>query len=450
MAMALTGCKKFLQQEPYNRISVADIFKDFEGARTTLVGCYDNLKETGYYMRHVMTYADLTGGNIKYARSSNQLLLNTYNFLNTPNDNELEEFYRLAYNTIYRANNIFENIGQVQDASQLQKNRMLADARMFRAMAHFDLLRVFAQGYGFSADGNHTGITIKPANTEATAPAAPPVSAKEAFAFIRQDLDSAIRLYANSVNIYPAGNARTWFSQDAAKALKARVALYQQDWPTVIAEATDLIGSNRYPLISNGQYVNAWRGKNILTESIFELDYGNRIGGSLGDFYNPANTLNGHLAATEDLLNLYSPADVRSRGNFYVTAVRNGITYYFCKKYQGMGDSANNLRLLRLSELYLARAEAYTATNNLAAALTDLNLIRKRGNPAAVNFATANADSLTTEILTERRRELCFEGHWFFDLSRRRRNLQRTDCIGSNCSFAYPDARFACAKPLTP
>lgn len=449
-ALLLGGCKKFLQQEPYNRLSVADIFKDLEGARTTLVGCYDNLKDVNYYMRIYSVYPDLLAGNIKYSRTANQLLQGSYNFLNTPVENELEGFYRLAYNTIYRANNIFENINNVADATPLQKNRLLAEAYMFRAIAHFDLLRVFTQGYGFSAAADHPGIVLRPVNTDPLSPAPPASTVKQGFDFVVKDLDSAISLYNNSVEVYTSGNSRSWFSLDAAKGFKARVALYRGDWPTVVNLTTQLIASGRYPLLTNSGYINAWKGKTILTESIFELAYGNRTGGSLGDYYNPNVTLTAHLASSEDLLTLYAPADVRSRTNMYVTAVRSGVTYFFTKKYQGTADSANNLRLLRLSEMYLARAEAYAESGNLAGALTDLNLLRKRANPAATNFATADAAVLLNEIATEKRRELCFEGHTFFDLSRRRQNLQRLDCTSILCSFTYPNERYACAKPVTP
>ncbi len=448
--LSLLSCKKFLQQEPYNRISVNDIFKDLEGARTTLVGCYDNLKGTDYYLRDLSVYPEVTAGNIKYARPGSQLLFSAYNFLNTPNENDMEAFYRNAYNTIYRANNVFANIDNIADANSQQKKRLLAEAYMFRAIAHFDLLRVFAQAYAYSPDGAHTGIILKPVNTPATDLPGPPATAKVSFAFITKDLDSAISLYGNSVSIYPSGNDRSWFSQDAAKALKARVALYSQNWATVISLCTELIASGRYPLLSNSGYINAWRGKTILTESIFELAYGNRTGGSLGDYYNPNLSLTGQLAATEDLLNLYAAADVRSKSNMYVSQVRNGITYYFPRKYQGTADSANNLRLFRLSEIYLSRAEAYAESGSIALALADLNLIRKRANPAVANFFTASTDTLINEILAERRRELCFEGQAFFDLSRKRKNLVRTDCIGTSCSFTYPNDKYACPKPLTP
>ena len=108
-----------------------------------------------------------------------------------------------------------------------------------------------------------------------------------------------------------------------------------------------------------------------------------------------------------------------------------------------MNDSANNIKVLRSSELYLNRAEAYAESNNLDAALADLNVIRKRANPAAIDFVSTDQQLVIDEILTERRREFCFEAHTFFDLSRKKKNLIRTDCVSAACSFTYPDSRYA-------
>jgi hypothetical protein len=178
------------------------------------------------------------------------------------------------------------------------------------------------------------------------------------------------------------------------------------------------------------------------------LAYGNRTGGSLGDFYNPANTQNGYLATTSDLQNLYSLNDVRDTSSMFVRQNRGGINYYYTKKYQGMNDSANNIKIIRTSEIYLNRAEAYAETGNLTLALADLNVIRKRANPAAVNFVSTDKQVVIDEILRERRRELAFEGHLFFDLARKNKNIARADCTGSNCSLTYPNTKFAVPKPI--
>jgi starch-binding outer membrane protein, SusD/RagB family len=168
----------------------------------------------------------------------------------------------------------------------------------------------------------------------------------------------------------------------------------------------------------------------------------------LGDYYNPQNVQFGQLATTTDLLNLYATGDIRGPATMFRQVTVNSIPLNFTRKYQGMNDSANNIKIIRLSEVYLNRAEAYAETNNLIAALSDLNAIRRRANPAATNFASTDKQVVLDEILTERRRELAFEGHTFFDLARKKKNLVRADCTGVNCSFNYPNPKYATPKPI--
>lgn len=444
--ISVSSCRKFLQEEPYNQIALQDIFKDFEGARTTLVGCYDQLRATNYYLRDMSIYADMAGGNIKHSRAANQFQLQTYRFANSPQINDMAGFYTTAYNLLYRCNVIIENVNRIEDADSSQKNRMLADAYTIKAMVHFDLARVFAQAPAFSNNADHTGIILRTVNTAVVEPQGNPSTVKEVYDAVIADAEKAIQLYSNSIDIYN-GDTKVWLNADVAKALLTRVHLYNNQWQQVVAYSNELIASNAYPLISNNNYNTAWRGKNKLSESIFELAYGNRIGGSLGDYYNPTRDL-GQLAATDDLLNLYDAADIRGRSGMFISAVRDGKTWLYTKKYLGVNDSANNIRLFRISEVILSRAEAYAELNNLPDALLDLNRIRKRANPAAIDFISSDKNEILNEIALERRRELCFEGHLLFDLSRKRRSVVRADCTGSDCTVTYPDPKFIIPFPV--
>ncbi|HMP91677.1 MAG TPA: RagB/SusD family nutrient uptake outer membrane protein [Phnomibacter sp.] len=451
--LGVVGCKKFLAQEPYNRISVAEIFKDFEGARTTLIGAYDNLKDVNFYERALGLYADLTGGNIKYARSTNQAFFNTYFFGNSPiaDQNELQAFYLLAYNTIYRANALLQNADKIADANRLQLNRMKADAYTFRALCHFELVRVFAQPYNFTPNGGHPGIVIRTQNTSADEPIGEPSTVGQVYNQIVADLDSALLLYPNSVPIYASGPARSYFSADFAKALLVRVYQQREDWPKVVQYATELISAGTYTFAPNFNYVQGWRrnGNGAMdNEAIFYLLARTDINqGAFGDNFNPQNTQFGYMGASNDLLNIFEPGDIRGRSTMFVTGTGSTGPAYFTRKYQGRNDSADNQKLVRISEIILARAEAHAESNNLAAALTDLNRIRQRANPATPALTINNRAQLVDSIMMERRRELCFEGHLLYDITRKKKNLVRLDCVGSNCSVAYPSPLFAVPRP---
>jgi len=241
---------------------------------------------------------------------------------------------------------------------------MMADAYAFRAICHFDLVRVFAQQYNYTTDASHPGIVLKIKNVAVTTPTPAVSTVKEVYKQILSDIDSALARYTNSVEIYTTGTAKTYFSTDAVTALRARVCLYMQDWDGVIAACNTLINAAKYPLLSNAQYVASWSGKTISSESIFELAYGTRTGGSLGDYYNPNLTLTGQYAATSDLLNLFATGDVRGKPSMFKDVTISGTTYSFPSKYWGTADSANNIKLFRATELYLSRAEAYAQKIN--------------------------------------------------------------------------------------
>lgn len=449
---SMISCKKFLEQEPTNRLSVDDIFKDLEGAVTTLVGAYSNLKNVDYWERRFTLFPELTGGNVKYSRSNNPALLNSYNFANNSqaSTNDMTRFYQVGYNTIYRANNIIAYINTIADANELQKNRMLAEAYTFRAMAHFDLVRVFAMPYNFTSDASHEGIVLRTMNTLPIEPVSPPSTVKQVYEQVISDLDSALLLYPNSVPVYKGGSDKTWLSLDAARALKIRVLLYKEEWAGVVGLA-NLLTTSAYPLTSNGSYVNSWRRSssiNMDREAIFMLFA--RIDqnqASYGDNFNPANTLFGYMAASNDLLNIFQPGDVRGPSSMFITATVSNQQYQFTRKYQGMNDSADNQKIFRISEVILSRAEAYAELDNLPSALTDLNRIRQRANPAIPALTLTNKQEVLDSIFVERRRELCFEGHGLFDITRKKRNLTRNDCTGTNCSLIYPSPLFAVPKP---
>ncbi len=451
LAFSSVSCSKFLETPVTNRIAIDEIFTDFEGARTTMVGCYDNLRSYDYYMRDFYTYPDLTGGNIRYSKTRNPVLNNNYNFTNSNSTdfNDMAAFYKTAYATIYSINTVIKYVNKIPNITIQQRNRFLADAYALRALIHFDLVRVFAQPYNFTTDASHTGIVIKNVNAEVGEPSPNPSSVKQVYDQIVADFDSSIVFYGNSVPIYTAGNAKTWLSIDAAKAFLSKVCLYKGDWNRALQLATALIDSKVYPLVSNAQYASSWSKKNISTESIFEIAYGTNVGGSLGDFFNPTISGSNYIqfATTSDLLSMYDKNDIRMDITMFKDTVFDNRPASFSKKYYGTNDSANNIKVIRSSELYLIAAEAAAELGNLDEGANYLNTIRKRANPTAITFTATSKDALIDEVLNERRRELCFEGNLFFDIARRKKNLVRIDCTSENASFNYPNPKYACTIP---
>ena len=106
----------------------------------------------------------------------------------------------------------------------------------------------------------------------------------------------------------------------------------------------------------------------------------------------------------------------------------------------------DNVPVIRLSEVYLNRAEANARSGQDAAAQADLNLIRQRGLATAPDV-TATGQDLLDEILRERRIELGYEGHRIFDITRHRLDVVRVDCTSDVCFYPYPGPFFILPIP---
>jgi hypothetical protein len=113
-----------------------------------------------------------------------------------------------------------------------------------------------------------------------------------------------------------------------------------------------------------------------------------------------------------------NPKDVRGR----MIARDNTVNVYYSTKYQKAGN-IDNAHIIRIAEVYLNRAEARAQSGNLTDALADMNLIRNR---AGLESSTVTGLQPTLEaIWQERKLELAFEGHRFFDLVRTNQALKK-------------------------
>jgi hypothetical protein len=127
----------------------------------------------------------------------------------------------------------------------------------------------------------------------------------------------------------------------------------------------------------------------------------------------------------------------------------SGTSYFFTKKYATGSTLATPVKILRLSEIYLIRAEAAVEKTNtdFTQANADLNTIIKRADPSAVTANYSVKTDLVNAILLERRKELAFEGNLLFDLLRKGKDIVRNDCNASICNLPNTDYRLVMPFP---
>jgi hypothetical protein len=203
------------------------------------------------------------------------------------------------------------------------------------------------------------------------------------------------------------------------------------NYAEALSAAQAIINSNVYVLYTNAQWVDSWKTQ-FGTESIFELgifpnenDLGNN---SLGAYHRRrghgnSNILGWFQASDYFLTRLrQDPTDVRWGVMSFDESsnTRMGASYKYSGSTTLTGDgkpansTAVNIKVIRLSEIYLIAAEAAFHIDKTLAA-TYLNQIRRR-SPA---LAPATAATITMDmILDERSKELYTEGHRYFDMLR--------------------------------
>ncbi|NEM98417.1 RagB/SusD family nutrient uptake outer membrane protein [Pontibacter burrus] len=442
----LVGCESLLEKEPRDRLSEEETFKDLDGVKTALAGAYGSLVKIETYNARLMLYPDITAGNSHYVNRQTDFLYEEFNFRQTALEGTMQDTYSALYSILNTVNNIIKYTPTTLYATEKDKNRVLAEARMLRALLHFDLARLYARPYTHTANASHPGIVVNLKTRLYTDPLPERSTVAETYAAIEEDIVTALALFENSNPVF-GGNSQYFFNSNAAKALLAKVYLYKSDWQNAYKLADEVIGSKQYQLVSTNNYTSSWSATTPSSESIFELAIGpNFSGTSLGSYY---DLLDSKLtfAATNDLLSLYSDTDIRGAQSLFNSKEINGTLYYFTKKYGRGGVNATNIKLLRLSEMYLIRAEAAAELSNLEQANQDLNLIRLRADAVAEELNITDKTALLNAILLERRKELAFEGNLHYDLLRRKQGINRMDCSAQVCSLPYEDYRLILPLP---
>ncbi|MFD2939398.1 RagB/SusD family nutrient uptake outer membrane protein [Flavobacterium notoginsengisoli] len=456
LIFSLQSCSDFLEQEPGTKTSIDELLQNKQGVITALTGLYSEVEANVRSDRYAV-YADLQGGNIKFTPSvsGSRLVVpfrnvaKVYNFDDLAQTSDYLSFYDDSYDIINQANLILEYTPLLKDATEAEKKQLMAEAQTIRAYAHFLVALVYSQDYSYTPDASHLGIVYNTKSIKAGIQYPARETVANTYNLIINDLKEAIPNYSTLVL---GGPEYSYFNVNSAKALLARVYLNKNDWTNAYETANDVITNSGVQLVTKENYLAEWEKPNLpISEILLEFSVPKDSEGAVGtsmanNFGYTSASIYGSYVASDDIINLYENTDIRKQlflTQSLSTSV-NGLTipvnYNFTKKFQNNAGYV----AFRLSEMYLIRAEAALETNRAAIAMADINTIRARAN-ATLLTSTAN---LKENILLERRKELCFEGHLFFDLKRNHKNVSRNEgCISTVCGISYPSLKFVLPIP---
>lgn len=429
--LGFSSCEKILDKEPTDKLSVEELFLDVQGAKTALAGSYKALLDENHYGKNTMVYPEILAGNIKFSKTTNIRLDDVYEAKVDAQESSMNATYSSLYSELNSVNNVIKYTPTAAGSST-EKTKIIAEAKVIRALIHFDLVRIFARPFNHTSDGSHLGVPVILQPQLYSDPAPIRATVAQTYNAIIADLTEAIATFDDTnVGVLSSGAKQNYFTKTSTKALLAKVYLYRNNFDSAFALADEIIKSNQYTLLTNANYVASWTGRVPSSESIFELPIEtNFTGSSLGVYYESSNQFSYRMyAATLDLTGLYSDKDVRNINSMFNRIVISTVNYAFTKKYQGGATLATPVKLLRLSELHLIRAEAAVEKTapDFTIANADLNLIRKRGDAEATTLNLTTKDAVIDAVLLERRKELAFEGNLLFDLLRRKKDITRAD-----------------------
>ncbi|MVM36691.1 RagB/SusD family nutrient uptake outer membrane protein [Spirosoma sp. HMF3257] len=424
LTLSLTACKEqFLDLSPVSAVGTTSFFKTQSDVLTALNGAYGAMQFNGQYGQ-LYVVAEIPSDDTSPVLSGSVTDQDEFDkfYVRTTNPYTLARWSD-GYRGIYRCNAVIERIASVTMDETLKK-RIVGEAKFLRALMYFNLVRVFGdvplvlteitdplQGYEFGRS---------------------PVA--DVYTQIIKDLSDAESVLSVSYTGADVGRA----TSGAAKSLLGKVYLTQKRYADAAAKLKEVIDKGTYSLLPN--YADLFKPANKNSkESVFEVQYkkGNIGEGSgFANAYAPENSGNAVIAfggggnnhPTPDLDNSYEPGDPRrnvSMASSYINSSGVKIDYYYIKKYADPpvvnGDSEDNWYVLRYADVLLMYAEALNETGKTAEALPYLNQVRKRVG-LADKAITAQAD-MRLAIEQERRVELAFEGHRWFDLVRTDRAL---------------------------
>lgn len=400
-----TSCEKFLEIKPEGEIPTEEALKTPRDVQMLLNSCYDIMRSSKFYGGKVQILSELMGDNMD-GRVLSGNWLSYYSHNTSIFNSESREVWSEPYIMVYRINSLIENIDLVEGMTQPEITRTLAEGRFLRAMAHFEVCRLFAQPYGYTADNSHIGIPIRLTPSQEALPRS---TVAEVYAAVIADLEVAAAELPLSNN----GYATQW----SAKAYLARVYFQMNNFQKAFEYADDVITNGGFTLNPdiNARFSPIANNENVLTA--ISMSQQNHSGAALGSAWRSTDISN--------------PPGARISNDFYEIATldtndQRGKQWYVLAN----AGQSNQLTLLtrynqnwfsvpilHLSELLLIRAEAAAELGNTGVATADLNAIRNRAG-ATPAVSGLDAASLILLIRAERRLELVGEGHRLQDLKR--------------------------------
>ena len=424
---SLFSCE-VLNQQPESNFTPTNFYKNADDAKAAVSAVYDPLNSSNLYAQVMWILQDQSTddaewGNGRSTANQPKNDLDKYTF--TPATNTFQSIWTTVYQSINRANTVIARVPAISMDNDL-KARYIAEAKFMRGFYYFTLVRLFG------------GVPIVTAETTSLDNLnMGRATADDVYKLIVQDFTDAEATLPTTYSTADRGRA----TKGAAKAFLAKVYLTRQDWANASTKAKEVIDLNSYDLWANFADAFAIANKNG-KEAVFEMQAlsggfgeGSWMQGYMRPNFDRVNGVAGFGddPPTENLYRTYRADDKRRNVTLRLystttTPAAPASVVFPCYVYKYLdptatanGDGGNNYPIIRYPDILLTYAEALNEQGaNNANAYTTINRIRNRAGLPNLTPNLSQAQ-FRDSLLLERRLELAFEGHRWFDLVRTKR-----------------------------
>ena len=461
LGFSFSSCSDFLEQNPQTDLSENDFYKTADDILSAVNGAYSSLQEGDIYGNWYV-FGEIPSDNTRNQLSGSVTTQNEFDqfYIDTQNS-MIASFWKAAYKVINRTNTVLGRIDGIEINAELA-NRYKLECKFIRALMYFNLVRVYGD----------VPLVLKE------------ISISESYDILREpkenvynqiiaDLKEAQGL---PVSYSTAEDGRA--TQGAAKALLADVYMTLHKYAEAETILAEIINSGRYGLLENTPgSLNIDGYKNVFSpvnhnskEGIFEIQF---LKGGYGEGSNYANNFAPENSGTNvvavggtggnnipemDIYNAYEEGDLRrdfSMSLGYYDNRKNNEwveSRYVCKfmdvPYQN-NDASNNYPVIRYADVILMYAEALNQNGKTAEACKYLNMTRRRGfgyqttETSPVDLQTTDKAQFALMVEQERRVELAFENHRWFDRIRTGRAVE----VMKSKGFSLNETNLICPIP---
>jgi hypothetical protein len=432
--MFMNGCKDMLEPEPIDQLVNDIVLNEPKDIEAVEIGLYEALRS---FMPEIVIAGDFTADHLLHNGTFSQYREIGVKRITSANASAAA-LWGGIYRTVYIANFMLERIPEIPGVSSSVRTRSMATAHFLRGMANF---------YGVVTYGAIPMVITTNIEENRNIGRTP---VNEMLAFIERDFIEALD------KLPPKGATPAIVSNNAVRAALARFYLYQKNYAAAESYADAVINSGTFSLEADFNTVVI---EDFTSEAIFEVGY------TIADD-NDGNNLNTLFVGRREIipsnqvmvaLTSREAGRRRRSAKWDSTKVRGNDTGWRVIKYGTAIEDNNNVVVFSLPEMFLIRAEARALQGKVTganSAQTDMNVLRLRAaflidDPNdtinipprkikdTINVASVSQAQMIQLIEEERRYELAFEGHRWYDLRRTGRINQVMPAFNSNWRPAF-------------